>query len=491
MHTFTSKPSSGLFGGRRLGELTPLILALVVSTVAGAVVTQSPDTAATILLGAPAFILVLIPKYRLVSLYLIFFMALFAAFVKAFTGSRYAPAVLDAGLILLVLATAADRLRDRLMHLDGGVLLSSLFLLLGVVQLFNPLGPGLNVALYGYAFLVLPAAGLLVGRWLVTRTDEIKAFAYVLTLGGVAVALYGLHQTFGLNQYDDRILANTVGSNAQFYAGGIQRIFSTMSSPVHLAYFMAVLILLITARVVAIGPRWWVLPLISLFTITLFLTVFRTSWVGVIAGIITIGFVGQTRQRRVRAVALIVLASVLLGTIAVLGINGIFPDSEMSRRVLSLLDPTNDPHFADRVTSWTTTVMPAIMQSPLGYGVGSDSTATGSVVYSHNGFFYVAVELGLPGLMLAACLLIWGFRQELALLRHQSDVVRWTALWGLAWLVTTLVQGTVGPLLEVYPVNLFMWFLIGAHAAIPHLAQLPSPTMSLSDSSIGLKARIV
>lgn len=491
MDTLTDKPRSQLFGGRRAGDLAALIVALVFSAVVGASVSRSPETAATVLFGAPAFILVLIPKYRFASLYLIFLMAPFAAYIKAFTGSRYAPAVLDADLILLVLLTAADRLRDRSAALDGGVLLASSFLLLGALQLFNPLGPGLAVAVYGYAFLILPVTGLLLGRWLVTEPKDVKAFASVLTIAGVAVALYGVHQTFGLNEYDERILANTVGSNIQFYAGGIQRVFSTMSSPIHLAYFMAVLILLLTARIVTTEAPWWTLPLIALFTITLFITVFRTSWIGVIAGIVTIGFAGQTAApRRIRPIAMVLLATSILSGLAILGARGVFPDSEMTRRVLSLVDPTNDPHFTDRVTSWSAAILPAIAQSPLGYGVGSDSTAIGSVVFSHNGFFYLAVELGLPGLLLAVCLLIWAFRQELALLRHQSDIVRWTTLWGLAWLVTTLVQGTFGPLLEVFPVNLFMWFLIGAHAAIRKLKLSPLSETSLLDSSdIGARAR--
>jgi O-antigen ligase len=112
-------------------------------------------------------------------------------------------------------------------------------------------------------------------------------------------------------------------------------------------------------------------------------------------------------------------------------------------------------------------IVPAIIDHPLGYGTGSDSTTVSALYYSHNGFFYIAIELGIPGLLLALALLAWGVLQETDIVRRSSDpLLAMSGLWGLAWLVATLVEGSFGALLEVYPVNLYLWFLLGSHLAL-------------------------
>jgi len=461
----------------RLGALTEvrperwllLFAGVLASAAMGGLAAVWPALAAIAILGGPAVALALAPRARYPALLAILVLMPLAPYLRVFTGIRSGPAVLDIAFLILVSSLFADRLLARNLTLRRVHLAVAAFVALGLAQLFNPSSPGLREGLEGFRILALPALAFFAGYWVIDSNVRLRWA--MLTVAGVAtvVALYGVKQGLSPNHLDYTVVETTIGSPITYTSLGRFRAFSTLSSPAHLSFLMNATILLLFSLLASRSIRFGQFAGgMAASGAALMLTIVRVGWIGTGAGLVVLLAATPRFLRFSSAARLVMIAAVTVGLVTYL-LLALRPDDAISARFRSLANLPQEKHYIDRVTSWQDTIVPAITAQPLGYGMGSDGVGQRALFFSHNGYFYIAIEMGVVGAALAGGILIWalccasrgptaGVSEDPALLALR--------LWILSWTAALLVMGTFGALLEVYPVNLYYWCFVGALAGL-------------------------
>ena len=425
----------------------------------------------TLAAGLPFVILAAVPQTRRWALLSVFAVAPFFPMLKAFTGVRYGPIMLDLALLCVLTGLYAHLLVPRRKFYISGMELAVIaFMILAALHVFNPLGPPLKVALAGYRILAWQLVGFLIARKLRLTRVLIRKVVVMLLITASVVALYGIKQSFFYTQYDNQIVLSTSGASSSYTSLGHRRAFSTMSSPAHLGYFMCAAILL-AASILSLRRYRTILSFsLLLMSFALLLTIIRTAWIGVLCGLVLLGLLRAAETKRIFPALRYATLTILSFLLILFCLTSYFPDSAITKRLFSIAAPTEQRHFKMRVDSWYETIIPAIIANPFGYGTGSDTTSSEAIFYSHNGYLYVAIELGLLGLILAIGILVYGLLEGLRSHFKLKDpfllaISRWTlAFWG-----ALLIMASVGALFEVYPVILYGWFFLSLLHRIPML----------------------
>ena len=452
--------------GWGLWILVPLMALAAFGTI-GAFTAVRPMMAAIVIAGAPAVVLALAPRYRFQALLAIFVLAPLMPYLRVFTGIRAGPVIIDIAFLIVVLSLFADRLlvgRLRLtrMHLAVGA-----FFALGLVQLLNPASPGLLQGLEGFRILVLPALGFFVGYWLIDSTARLRWTMLTVAAVATLIALFGIKQGLAPSALDYIIVDGTTGSSITYTSLGRFRAFATLSSPFHLAFLMnATILLLFSLLMSRLILPWHFAGGIAATGIALVLTIIRIGWIGTGIGLVALVALAPRFIRWSSTVRLVVVAAVTVGLMAYV-LLVMQPDDAISTRFRSLGNLTQEQHYVDRVTSWEDTIVPAIKARPLGYGMGADSTNDSALFFAHNGYFYIAIEMGVVGAVLAVGILIWALQRAARRPRAREEpAIMALRLWILSWTVALFVMGTFGPMLEVYPINLYYWCFLGSLASL-------------------------
>jgi hypothetical protein len=243
-----------------------------------------------------------------------------------------------------------------------------------------------------------------------------------------------------------------------------------MSSPAHLSYFMVSILLLVASVMKTIRHKAWLLGLVLIAGLALLLTIVRTGWIGLIFGLGILGLMKAVEDKRITQLARQILPAICVLALVAGILSSYIPEFAITRRLYSFTRLTEDYNLRLRTDSWTETIIPAILRNPLGYGIGSDGVSDEALFYSHNGFFYILIETGAPGLVLILSVLFIALGQ--ATLKHFRlkdpfliSISRWTVTF---WCVL-LLMSSVGALLEVYPVLLYAWFFLGMVSVLPDL----------------------
>ena len=448
--------------------LVPLV-ALAAFGAIGAFAAARPMLVAIIIAGVPAVALALAPRARFQALLVIFVLAPLMPYLRVFTGIRSGPVIIDIALLIVVVSLFADRLLVGKLALTRVHLAVGAFIVLGLVQLLNPASPGMRQGLEGFRILVLPALGFFVGYWLIDSTNRLRWAMLTVAVVATLIALYGIKQGLFPSALDYIIVDGTIGSPITYTSLGRFRAFSTLSSPAHLAFLMNATILLLFALMMSRMIRSWQFAGgIAVTGIALLLTIVRVGWIGTGIGLVALAAVAPRFIRWSSTVRLVAIAAVTVGLMAYV-LLVMQPDDAISTRFRSLGSLPQEQHYVDRVTSWEDTIVPAIKARPLGYGMGTDSTDDSALFFAHNGYFYIAIEMGVAGAALAVGILIWALHRAV---RRQSPNTREEPailalrLWILSWTVALFVMGTFGPMLEVYPINLYYWCFLGSLAGL-------------------------
>ena len=450
-------PYLGLVGGLLL------ILALAAVLLLSLIASVAPTVLLAFGAGVPLVILAVSPNTRFASLVGILVLAPLMPYLRTFTGIREGPASLDIAMVILFLVLLADHLLARRLTLDWLDLVVAGYIAIGFLQLFNPLSPGMSDALESFRRLVLPALGFFLGKWMIRSLDQVKILVIALAVVSLFIAVYAVRQSIAPSAADWRFVQSTVGSPTTYTSLGRFRAFSTLSSPAHLAYLMTSMLLLFFALFAAKSiPRPWFVLGVAVLAAGSIVTIVRVGWVGVIAGLLVMFVLAPTLARS-GGLARLLLAAVAFAGLLVYVLVVLQPDPAMSTRFRSLANLPAEKHYADRVTSWQATIVPAIRSHPLGYGLGSDSTRSTALFSAHNGYFYIAIEMGVVAVFLVLVIMGSAFLRAYRGLRQRGPPL-FTALhlWVACWTVALLVMATFGDLLQVYPVNLYYWFFFGA-----------------------------
>ena len=419
-------------------------------------------------------------------------LALFNGLVKSLTGIRYGPLIIDAALLLLLLAGLATRMIHN--HLTIGVLdiLAAVFMSLAVLEMFNPNIPSFQAGLEGFRKFAFMLVGFFIGRYLV-NLFTIKRLMACLIGASFFIALYGVKQYLLPSALDYRLIELSTGSPVTYLMGGHIRAFSTLSGPFHLGIFLVgTCTLLVCLWFQYKSLRLWVMLLILPQVVALFMTVTKSNWAALmLGGVIIILLYSKNLKKVLVSLFILGLIILLLGLVA-LELTSTIPQFKTIHDGLqAIINPLQAPTMIIRLDLWRDTVLPLIQQSPwFGYGTGSAGEGlvgyfanTGRVyAFAHNMLFKVQIEMGLFGLLLFLVFLGMTILQVWRVNRHLRDpFLKMFTNWALAFSAGMFVSSLTGSILDAYPVNLIFWLVLGIASRLYHLEQRPDVATPNSD----------
>jgi hypothetical protein len=190
---------------------------------------------------------------------------------------------------------------------------------------------------------------------------ELRAWA---TLALPLVSLYGLHQFVAPPTWDAIWMVyggmNSIGQPQPFEV----RVFSTLNSPASLAYYLNALILI----TLALKTRWRALN-VALGSATLAVTLVRSAWLGLAAGLLLLLARAPVRLRA--SVLVMGLVGVALVPVALTN-----PRAEKAviERIETLTNIGQDWSYTQRTRAYEDATR-ELVESPWGYGLGIANVA--------------------------------------------------------------------------------------------------------------------
>lgn len=405
-------------------------------------------------------------------------LASFNGLIKAVSGVRYAPLVIDAALFGLLFAVFATRLLRDSLRIGLVDILAATFILIAILGMFHPNIPSLQAGVEGFRKFAFMIIGFFVGRYLVNLT-ALKRLIGVLLAGSFFISLYGVKQFIFPTALDYRLIELSTASPVTYLMGGHIRAFSTLAGPFHLGIYLACTLLLLFAIWQRYPNRRRLVVILAVpMLAALIMTVTKSNWVGLLAGVLTLILLNSRQPLR------LIWGLIVIGLIAglvlylLVWVSSITPGLETVYAGLqALLNPLEAPTFKFRLDLWNETVIPLMTRSPwFGYGTGSAGeglinlfeNTSSTYIVAHNLYFKIQVELGLLGslcfwsFLFYALINIW-----LAGRRLQDRFLKIVSDWTLAFAVAILIAGLTGAILDAYPVNLIFWLLLGISSRLP------------------------
>lgn len=399
-------------------------------------------------------------------------LASFNGLIKALSGVRYGPLVIDAVLVILLAASLAERLMQNRLKIGILDVLAAVFIVITILEMFNPNIPSFQAGLEGFRKFAFMIIGFFIGRYIVNIT-ALKRLIGALLIGSFIISLYGIKQFMLPSALDYRLIELSTASPITYMMGGHIRAFSTLPGPFHLGiYLVCVLLLLFAIWQRYPNKRLSVVILGIPMLVALIMTVTKSNWAGLLAGVLTLILLNSKQPFRLAWRLFSFGFIILMAGYLLLRISATTPGLQTVYAGLqALLNPLDAPTIKFRLDLWNETVIPLIKNSPwFGYGTGSAGEGLGNLfentssiyITSHNLYFKIQIELGLLGVLwffgfiLYTLVYIWRVRRRL-----RDPFLKIVSDWTLAFVVAVTVAGLTGAILDAYPVNLIFWLLLG------------------------------
>lgn len=405
--------------------------------------------------SALALLLIIMPFHTLTFLVLSVEMGLPSSLIAVLQMWRE---MLLVCLAIWVVLRLSSGYRLHLVH-PQFMLLCIGFMLFGFVGLLN--SPDLIGGIYGYrgtfaplAFLILILCLPITDQWLRTVTPK-------LIFVGSLVAMFAIFQSLILGfdfvwKYYAR--EGVLSSSFIFMGGSLQRAMGTFSSPNQLSLYLVLVLLLALNLFLRSHAQRQKIRLgitLMLLSVALVLTVSRSGW---LAAIIGIGFCFLIwKRRRNFVVAAVVGLIVAVPLFFALGLDQHLLNTVQGNEI-----------SANYRTGLTVKNIVTAIEHPLGVGfglVGARATRFGADRQIYNTESYLlqmAMEIGLPGLLMFLLLAGWSF----VLVYRNTFAVRSPFLraWGvtaLAAIIAALTHAMFIPDLQDLTVGMYLWFFVG------------------------------
>jgi len=232
-----------------------------------------------------------------------------------------------------------------------------------------------------------------------------KAFERTMVAGLFVIGAYGIYQFFLLPEWDAQWMIQSdlqsIGLPEPFQV----RVFSTLNSPQVFGAFCAAGLLIALRSNLKI--RYFAIPV---GFISLILSLSRTAWMGLSAGIIYVFCMISNRQR-VR----IVMAAGCCFAVSLVALQVPEVKSIVTMRFNSLTDPQHDSSYEARVHDYNTVVQ-TMIDNPFGHGLSADASSgdqsdpAEAVVQQDSSITAALFSLGILGTVIFALgLLLLGF----------------------------------------------------------------------------------
>lgn len=393
--------------------------------------------------------------------------------IKALTGIRYGPLLIDVILVMLLISSIAVRFVNDYPKIRFLDLLALSFILIALLEIFNPNIPSFQAGIEGFRKFSFMIIGFFIGRYVIRTVTTINRIVWVLIIISFLISLYGIKQYMLPTNIDFRLIDLSSASRVTYLMGGHIRAFSTLSGPFHLGIYLVCSLLLILSIFLRNRRFWFVALVLGIpQLIALLMTVTKSNWAALVAGGAVL-IILASRQPIRSFIRLSILGIILFFSILLLfEVTKTIPQLRtINEGLQAIVNPLNAPTMIIRFELWRDSILPLLKNAMwFGYGTGSAGeglsnlfTNSNSIfVSAHNLFLKVQMELGLVGLVSFSIFLfisvihIWKVNQNL---RIPSLII--FRDWTLGFTVAILVSGLTSSILDAYPVNFIFWLLLG------------------------------
>ncbi len=393
---------------------------------------------------------------------LILAVSLYINVTKVTLGSRYYILILDAAVLGLALKTVVcGAMRDR--ALTKVEVLAGLFILMGLVQLFNPNVPSLVAGLEGFRRLVYQMLALFIGVGIVRNRGDVILVGKLVVVASVPILLYGVKQFYHLSELDYAIIESNTAALDTWLLFGKVRAFGTFNGPFHLGLFSGIAFWIAVALYLETGWKGYV-PVAAVAVLACLASLTRSSVVALFLSFPLVLFY-VFRRRWVRVAWLTVLSGILASAF-VFAMRSRYEEIDLFYdTILNFQRFAQDNRLNSRYEGYERGVAVA-GSNPLGLGMGSSADAMEHYfqpenkvhITSHNLLLRVVLETGWLGLALFLGILSRIFIAARTLEKCGDSVL---AVMLLGPLAIVLITGIGGSTIGAYPVNLLFWSLCG------------------------------
>lgn len=389
-------------------------------------------------------------------------LALYINLTKILLGSRYVILIADAAVFavslrVIVYRLLATRPFTRLEIITG------LFLLIGITQLFNPNVPSFLAGIEGFRRIMFQMLAIFIGVAVVKERDDVILLGKLIAVASIPILLYCIKQFFFMSDFDYSIIESNTAAPETWRIFGKVRAFGIFNGPFHLglfsgfAFWIAIAIYLET-------KRKWLIFMAIVAVLACLASLTRSSIIALFASIpLVLLYAYRTHRVRIVWITALVVAATLM-SVYLLRSNFVAIDLFVES-ISSLESVGGDSRLGARVEGYEK-AFSIIKSHPFGSGMGSAGDAmehyfephSREHITSHNLFLRVALETGWLGLLLFlgifGCILA-----SVRTLKRSGDVVATVMLLGPVMIV--LITGITGSTIGAYPLNLLFWSLCG------------------------------
>ena len=417
-------------------------------------------------LGFPVLFLLfaLRTNYKALSLILIF--ASYINLIKPMVGIRYAPVVIDGIIGLIFIRILLDKmLLKRKASFVSPIFETSLllFFLISLFQLFNPNVPTLLAGLEGFRKTTYQMLAVFLGIYLVRDSSEIEKISKYMCYASVPILLYGIKQFFFFSPFDQKIVELNLGSFWTHHIAGHVRSISIFSGPFHFGMFSCFIGLL---------SLYFYLKRRNIFYLVLLIfsvlgVVFSMTRTNIVALIITclflLWFARPEKRRFFRKINIFFFLFLLI--VIMVSSQKFLPVATVFK---SLENISEDQRFLNRFVGYRDMSIAFVEHPIVAYGMGSAGDTLGHLFEgrkhftSHNLGFKILIETGLVGLGIYIFFFLAWFKKAFSLFKKRDTNTRNLAVLISSIVLILLINGLVGSAVEAYPINLYIWFFMGA-----------------------------
>lgn len=397
---------------------------------------------------------------------LIFILASYINLAKPIFGTRYAPILIDLIIALILVGVFLNKTISgkNASFLSPRIEIPLiLFFLISVVQLFNPNVPTLQVGLEGFRKTTYQMLAVFLGIYCVRDSLEVEKISRYLCYASIPILLYGIKQWFFFSPFDQRIIELNFGRLCTYYLGGSRRAISIFSGPFHFGMFSCFIALL--SLYFYLKRKNFLYLVLFIISITgVFFSMTRTSIVAlVISGLFFLWFAKSEKRRLLKKINVLFVPLLLI--LIIISSQKFLPVTNMLK---TLENVSEDQRFLNRFVGYRK--MPkAFIECPIiGYGMGSAGDTLGPLFKgkthftSHNLGFKILIETGLLGLGFYTFFFLSWFKKAFSLFKSENIYERNLSVLITSIVLVLLVNGIVGSGVEAYPINLYIWFFMGA-----------------------------
>jgi len=323
-----------------------------------------------------------------------------------------------------------------------------------------------------------------IAAWVVWRcpldAGERDSLVTILMVTAEVTALVGLAQE-ALGQARLAALGYRYNSTIRT-SHGLLRAFSTFTQPFPFAFYLMIVVAVALPVALADRSRWrnrlflWSLPLVLA---GMLVTIVRGSWLGLALALAYLAF------RRHRALFLLVP----VGLLALAFLPGRIQASALSARSLG-----------ERTSGWSDNIH-QIASHPLGDGMGTAGAAAerldanerlaGEVVIGphryqpDNEYYLIAFELGVGGVWMLVLLYLSGLAASHQAVASTDGPDSALQLGLAAAMVAIIGASAVATYLEIFPMDLLFWLLLGIGWTTPGAPGALEPPRAALDRGAG------